>query len=87
MRPTFLEQTDICSLCFDFRELTLKLSRRPLIAGDAIPLLDLRELGAPIAQYACVVSRLLVNGVPTALERPCVAVIDTGTTGLVHSSA
>ena len=88
VRPTFLEQTDIEGLGFDFGQRTLTLSRRPLIApvdGSAIPLVDLRPLGAPIAQYACEVYRLIVNGKVVPLSRPCLAVIDTGTTGLVVS--
>ena len=56
----------------------------PLIGWreDALRLIDLRPRGTPIANYACRVERLVVNGCLVPLDRPCVAVIDTGTTGL-----
>ena len=43
---------------------TLCLSTRPLImpTDDAVPLVDLRPFGAPLAPYACRVHRLVVNG-------------------------
>ena len=52
VRPTLLEQTDIKSLRFDFRrgKEELTLARRPLLGLDAVPLVDLRELGSPLAQ-------------------------------------
>jgi hypothetical protein len=50
--------------------------------ADAVPLVDLRPLGAPLAPYAVKVHRLTVNGRAVQLSKPCVAVIDTGTTGL-----
>lgn len=65
----------------------LTLARRPLVRGDAVPLVDLRLLGAPIAPYACKVHRLLVNGREVPLSRTCVAVLDTGTTGMVVSDS
>lgn len=65
----------------------LTLARRPLIRGDGVPLVDLRPLGAPVAPYACKVHRLHVNGREVPLSRPTVAVIDTGTTGLVISDS
>ena len=58
VRPTFLEQTDVEALAFDFGQRTLTLSRNPLVRGDAIPLLDLRPLGAPVAQYTAAVHKL-----------------------------
>ena len=85
VRPTLLEQTDIKSMRFDFspnRE-ELTLARRPLLGLDAVPLVDLRELGSPLAQYACRVERLVVNKRQIELQRPCYAIVDTGTTGLV----
>ena len=88
VRPTLLEQTDIESFQFDFPRRRLTLARRPLLRQrDAIPLVDLRPLGAPVAQYACRVERLLVNGAEVPLSRPAVAVLDTGTTGLVLSDS
>ena len=88
-RPTFLEQTDIQSLKFDFVGRTLTLARRPLLRGaaDAVPLVDLRPLGAPVASYAVRVERLIANGQELPLTRPTLAVIDTGTTGLVISDS
>ena len=82
--PTFLEQTDIASLRFDFIARRMELARSALISrgDDAVPILDLRVAGAPVANYAVRVKRLLVNGEPVRLDRPLVAVIDTGTTGV-----
>jgi hypothetical protein len=87
VRPTLLEQTAVQSYRFDFDARILTLSSRALITGDAIPLLDLRTVGAPIAPPACLVHRLYVNGRRVPLERPCIAVVDTGTTGLVVSDS
>mmetsp|Transcript_32279 Transcript_32279/g.53351 ORF Transcript_32279/g.53351 Transcript_32279/m.53351 type:complete len:374 (+) Transcript_32279:34-1155(+) len=89
VRPTLLEQTDIRSLSFDFIERSMTLARKPLLprAVDAVPLLDLRPLGAPVGPYAFRVHALWVNGARLLLQRPCVAVIDTGTTGLVISES
>ena len=89
VRPTLLEQTDIKSLRFDFRrgKEELPLARRPLLGLDAVPLVDLRKLGSPLAQYACRVERLVVNRRQVDLQRPCYAVVDTGTTGLVISDS
>ena len=56
IRPTFLEQTDIKAMRFDFVDNELTLARRPLIGSDAVPLVDLRELGAPVAQSAAALS-------------------------------
>ena len=63
---------------------TLTMSSRPLVpkGSDAIPLVDLRPLGAPLAPYAAKVHRMIVNGRAVDFSRPCVAVMDTGTTGL-----
>jgi len=85
IRPTLLEQTDIQSLSFDFVKKRLTLARHPLVGSDGVPLVDLRPLGAPVAPYACKVHRLIVNGHDVPLQRQCVAVLDTGTTGLVIS--
>ena len=64
---------------------SLTLSRRPLIPRGArdqtVPLVDLRPFGAPLASFAAVVHRLVINGKTVPLKRPAVAVIDTGTTG------
>ena len=89
VRPTLLEQTDIVSLYFDFPRQRLTLARRPLVGNDAnaIPLIDLRPLGAPVAPYAFQVHRMIVNGRTVQLGRPAVAVLDTGTTGLVISES
>ena len=86
-RPTLLEQTEFTSLRFDFADLTLVLGKSLMIAGDAVPLVDLRTVGAPVSLYAGRVSRLIVNGKTVPLSRPCLAVVDTGTTGLVLSDS
>ena len=74
---------------FDFVRRTLTLARRPLLGrgSDAIPLIDLRPLGAPVATYALKVKRLVANGQEMPLKGPVVAVVDTGTTGLVISDS
>ena len=74
---------------FDFVRRTLTLARRPLLGRgtDAIPLIDLRPLGAPVATYALKVKRLVANGQEMPLKGPVVAVVDTGTTGLVISDS
>lgn len=84
IRPTLLEQTGVATIRFDFPRRTMQLSPVPLISKqkDALRLIDLRPRGTPIANYACRVERLVVNGYSVPLDRPCVAVIDTGTTGL-----
>ena len=84
IRPTLLEQTGVAALRFDFPGRRMQLSPVPLIGWreDALRLIDLRPRGTPIANYACRVERLVVNGCLVPLDRPCVAVIDTGTTGL-----
>ena len=87
VRPTLLEQTDIRTLQFDFPRQLLTLSRGARLSAreDAIPLVDLRPLGALVSSYAFRVHSLFVNGERVALERPCVAIVDTGTTGFVIS--
>lgn len=89
IRPTFLEQTDIQSLQFHFVKRTLTLARKPLLPrwSDAVPLIDLIRLGAPLAFYAFKIHRLSVNGREMVLRKPCVAVIDTGVTGMLVSEA
>lgn len=90
IRPTLLEQTEIAALRFDFRGRRMELSPSSLIpkgAPDALKMLDLRIAGAPVANYAVRVKRLLVNGEPISLDRPLVAVIDTGTTGVSVSDS
>lgn len=84
IRPTFLEQTAIRALRFDFVQRTLALSAAPLIpsAADAVRTIDLRPRGAPVATYAARISRLVVNGEAVSLDRAAVAIVDTGTTGL-----
>jgi len=91
IRPTFLEQLQATSLRFDLRDRgrrTLAIATRGRLVGegdDAVPLVDLRPLGAPVEPYACRVAALRINGVAVALDRPTVAVLDTGTTGLTLS--
>jgi len=87
IRPTLLEQTDVASVSFDFIGRTMKFSNAPQISRstDALPLIDLRPRGVPVAVYACRIQQLMVNGIPIRLDRPTVAIIDTGTTGLTVS--
>jgi hypothetical protein len=85
IRPTLLEQTRVASMRFDFLRRTLELSPRPLIPTDsalAVRLLDLRRRGAPVAVYAARISRMYINDAAVELDRPALAVIDTGTTGV-----
>ena len=84
IRPSFLEQTNVAALRFDFIRKTLELSQAPLVprSADAVRTIDLRPRGAPVATYAAKVQRLYVNGQEVVLDRPVVAVIDTGTTGV-----
>jgi hypothetical protein len=88
IRPTLLEQTHVASLRFDFPGRTLSLSPSSLISPttDAVRVLDLRPRGAPVANYALRISRLVVNGQAIPLGRPAVAVIDSGTTGTGQSA-
>ena len=68
----------------------MELSPRPLISArdrDAIRLVDLRRLGAPVAVYATTIRRLVIDGRQVKLDRPAVAVIDTGTTGVTCSDS
>jgi hypothetical protein len=79
-----LEQTNVASLRFRFVQRRLELSTSPLIprAADALRLIDLRRRGAPVYNYACRLSGLVINGERVKLDRCAVAVIDTGTTGI-----
>eukprot|EP00438_Fugacium_kawagutii_P013313 Skav206493 [mRNA] locus=scaffold1128:159919:160728:+ [translate_table: standard] len=90
IRPTFLSQTPYKILSFELRNLSspvLELaSRRESPSRErAARLVDLRALGAGVEYYSVGVQALLVDGVDI-LERdakPTVAILDTGTTGLV----
>ena len=87
--PTFLEQTSVASMRFDFLQRRMRLSSVPLLDPDldAVPIVDLRvpPTRAPDLKYACKLSRLLINGREVVLDTPAVAIIDTGTTGLTVS--
>ena len=93
VRPTFLEQAQAESIRVDLRDpeqRTLAISTsRPSISRqeDAVPLIDLRAYGAPVEPYAAKVSKLVVNGETVRLRRPCLCVLDTGTTGLTMSDS
>ena len=65
----------------------MTLARKPLLkpTDDAVPLVDLRPLGAPVANYCSRVHRFVANGAVVPLDRECVAIVDTGTTGMVVS--
>ncbi|CAK9115884.1 unnamed protein product [Durusdinium trenchii] len=88
IRPTFLSQTPYTTLVFDFRnmsnpvlELAEKLSPWEGERAETM-LTDLRDFGAGVQYYAVVVEELLVDHV-NILEAKTVAILDTGTTGLV----
>lgn len=89
IRPTFLSQTPFKTLCFDFRNLslpTLELadaSHRRWQNQVATKLVDLRPFGAGVEYYSAKVQALLVDGVDILDAKPTVAILDTGTTGLV----
>ena len=55
------------------------------LSAERVPLGKL-PLGAPVAQYACRVERLLVNRAEVPLSRPAVAVLDTGTRSTSRTS-
>jgi len=88
IRPTFLGQASFRTLTVDLRtpgrEL-LRLSAEPLKPTPGIamvPLVDLREVGAPVCYYAVVVKALKFAGELVELPGNVVGVLDTGTTGL-----
>jgi len=88
IRPTFLGQAGYRTLTVDLRtpgrEL-LSLSSEPLkpMPGvSMVPLVDLREVGAPVCYYAAEVQVLKFGGELVELPGRVVAVLDTGTTGL-----
>ncbi len=89
IRPTFLSQTPFKTLSFDFRNLslpTLELadaSQRRWQNQVATRLVDLRPFGAGVEYYSAKVRALLVDGVDILDAKPTVAILDTGTTGLV----
>lgn len=102
VRPSFLEQTPFVSLCFDLRQPsleTLTFSPTPLIGPDedAIKLIDLRRLGAPVSFYAALATSVRVGGFELIAEvsgsgtdgaeplyrpRRVLCIFDTGTTGV-----
>ena len=89
IRPPFLSQTPYKVLSFELRNLTSPMlelnskAERPK-KEIAAQLVDLRPLGAGVQYYSVMVQALLVDGV-NILEGPTVAILDTGTTGLVLS--
>ncbi|KAG5175269.1 hypothetical protein JKP88DRAFT_172544 [Tribonema minus] len=101
IRPTFLGQTDVAALRFDFPRRVLSLSRAPLIpraCADAVPLVDLRPLGDPVQHYAARAAavttkqRALHPPPPppahgAAAAKDVYVIFDTGTTGLAVSRA
>ncbi|CAE7540940.1 unnamed protein product [Symbiodinium necroappetens] len=92
IRPTFLSQTPCEALVFDFTD----MSNPVLELTDGSPqqsdrqntteafLTDLRPYGTGVQYYAVAVEKLFVDGVDILDARaPTVAILDTGTTGLV----
>ena len=91
IRPTFLSQTPYKIMSFELRNLSapvLELAKskedRPR-NENAAHLVDLRPLGAGVQYYSVAVQALLVDGVDIleSQSKPTVAILDTGTTGLV----
>ena len=92
IRPTFLSQTPYEALVFDFTNMSNPL----LELTDGLPqqserqntseafLTDLRPYGTGVQYYAVAVEKLFVDGVDILdARKPTVAILDTGTTGLV----
>ncbi|CAE7441204.1 unnamed protein product [Symbiodinium sp. CCMP2592] len=92
IRPTFLSQTPYEALVFDFTNMSNPL----LELTDGLPpqsdrrntseafLTDLRPYGTGVQYYAAAVEKLFVDGVDILeTSKPTVAILDTGTTGLV----
>ena len=90
IKPTLLSQLDYRSFRLDVEGRTLSLSRAPLLLAQseerqAIDMVDLRGLGAPVQHYAARVQDLVVNGQRLECGSRTYAVLDSGTTGCVLS--
>ena len=92
IRPTFLSQTPYKALAFDFRNMSrpvLQLAETLESASETSErkaeamLTDLRQFGAGVQYYSVAVEALLVDGIDILDAKPTVAILDTGTTGLV----
>eukprot|EP00241_Pyramimonas_parkeae_P007081 CAMPEP_0114236328 /NCGR_PEP_ID=MMETSP0058-20121206/6782_1 /TAXON_ID=36894 /ORGANISM="Pyramimonas parkeae, CCMP726" /LENGTH=311 /DNA_ID=CAMNT_0001348263 /DNA_START=267 /DNA_END=1202 /DNA_ORIENTATION=- len=84
VRPSFLGQTLIQSVCLDFVSSTLTLSRGALIlpGADFVPLVDLRtQFRAPVQHYVVLLQNLVVNDRLVRTSEPIYAMIDTGASG------
>jgi len=97
IRPTFLSQTNIVSLRFNFQKHVLSLSNKLMIPHDepeAIQLIDLRLYGAPVMYYTAKVDKIFSqnrtifpsNDLKWRKEkRELFLIFDTGTTGMAVS--
>jgi hypothetical protein len=84
IRPTFLEQTDFQSFCFDIAKRNLRLSRRPLIPANqkknVLPLVDLSSISeCPVSNYAVLIKKLEINGKIVASYDTIYCIFDSGT--------
>uniref|UniRef100_A0A061S7T2 Uncharacterized protein n=1 Tax=Tetraselmis sp. GSL018 TaxID=582737 RepID=A0A061S7T2_9CHLO len=84
VRPSLLGQTRYRSFRLDLSGGLLSLSMSSLLTAGrpAIPIADMRRLGAPSQQYVARVRRLHINGRPVLTDRPVYAMLDSGSTGL-----
>ncbi|CAK0854486.1 unnamed protein product [Prorocentrum cordatum] len=92
IRPTFLSQTPFNSFVVDLRETgneCLQLMQSLPLKNNSVKLslVDLREYGAPVVYYAVRVRALVFDGVDVLAGDTVVAVLDTGTTGLLLTEA
>lgn len=88
IRPTFLGQTNIKSVCIDLRKNELSMSTKRKIAPDSpfsFNMIDLRPLGDSVYHYATRVVNVRVNGQSITddlpMAQPVYAIFDTGTSG------
>ena len=88
IRPTFLGQTNIKSVCIDLRKNELSMSTKRKIAPDSpfsFNMIDLRPLGDSVYHYATRVVNVRVNGQSITddlpMAQPLYAIFDTGTSG------
>lgn len=92
IRPTFLSQTPFKSFVVDLREAgneCLRLLKSLPLNSDAVKLslVDLRVFGAPVVYYAVRVRALFFDGIDVLAGDTIVALLDTGTTGLLLTEA
>ena len=91
LRPTALEQFNLCSFRLNAPKLLLTLSTAPLIkpTDDALQLLDPRLYGDGVEHICCRVDgdEIVLDGRRYASKRPVFCVFDSGLTGCVLSKS